>query len=702
MFNRIQSKIGIISAICLLGAVVSSIGITVYNNHEIKNTTKDFINQELQQKTKQQLKVYTELQAEKIARGFEKTLTITREIQTTIASHIKNGNSQALDRDVVTSYLKGRLEDNDSLVGLYMSWNKNSADRLDAQYADKETLHSHKNGQYAPYWSRDENGGLKLIPLPLNLDDVENSGTYDTYDWFLCPFENKHTCFIEPYSWTVDGQFTMGTTISAPIIVDNNVIGMIGVDVEINEVQSLALSVSQGLFNGDNRVQILSDGGLISGDSLDPKLLGSLLKSNALTQYKKWNQNGEIAISETDENYLVYAPIKVDGLDKSWGTIIQVPKSTALKALVQLDNLMENHFQSSIYEQLIFGIFIGIGGVIILFFFARSISRPIRYSADVITDIASKDGDLTNRLNMNRSDEVGKLANGVDAFIGKTQSIVCDIAGEMDNVKNSAQRTSQIAKQSNGLVDEQRESIERVADAALQMSSNSEDVARSAEEAANSAGQAKGAVTEGANNVQSSADSIKTLSSEMEKAGEVMQLLAEDSENISKIVDVINGISEQTNLLALNAAIEAARAGEQGRGFSVVADEVRSLASKTQQSTLEIQQLIDQLQERSHQAVQALHVGNQQVDICLARAEGAYNTLGTVVTEINDIDRMTKLIAEASEMQANVSGDISQNIGSINASVNDTAQASQNSLTESSRLFELVQLLEGQLARFKY
>ncbi|MGB1239648.1 MAG: methyl-accepting chemotaxis protein, partial [Pseudomonadales bacterium] len=379
-----------------------------------------------------------------------------------------------------------------------------------------------------------------------------------------------------------------------------------------------------------------------------------------------------------------------------------VPQDKALAGVKQLDTLMIDSFKSSINEQIIFSLLIAVGGVVVLLLFARSISRPIEHSADVITDIASKDGDLTNRLNMQRNDEIGKLANGVDAFIGKTQDIVKDIAGEMGSVEDSALRTSEIAKQSNVRVDQQREEIEMVAAAVTEMSANAGEVARSAEEASNSAGQAKNAVTKGSENVRESAESIKVLSSEMEQVGEVMQQLAGDSENISKIVDVINGISEQTNLLALNAAIEAARAGEQGRGFSVVADEVRSLASKTQQSTLEIQQLIDKLQGRSQQAVTALEQGSKHVNECLDRAETAVDTLSAVVSEINGIDNMTSQIATASEQQAGVSEDISRNISNINSAVNEVAEASNDSLAESGRLFELVKKLEQQLSRFKY
>ncbi len=702
MLNRIQYKIGFISAICLLVVVAAGIVISLFNNEHIEQKIEKLIHNELKSQSATQLQAIASLESEKVARNLERSLSVALGIKSTIETFIENGDREALDRERVSEYLRGLLAQNKHISGTYVAWSKNAVDGLDEQHANQNSKHSFKDGRYAPYWNRGADGTIAVRPL--NLQDVANdieSGSSNS-DWFLCPLRNKRVCITEPYSWDVQGKLTLGTSITLPLMVNGKVYGMAGIDIGLDEIQKFVAATSQNLYEGKSKLYVFSRGGLVAGDSANPNQVGKKASAQMSELLNQWNTSKNTAFNESDDDFFAYAPVKVDQLDQTWGAVIQLSQKHALAGVEEMDELMESSFEESINEQILMSLLVAIGGVIILLLFARSIARPIEQSALVITDIASKDGDLTNRLDMHRSDEIGQLADGVDAFIGKTQEIVKDIAGEMNNVEGSALRTSEIAELSNSRVDQQRSEIEMVAAAVTQMSANAGEVARNAEDAANSAGQVKSAVDLGANNVRESAESIKTLSAEMEGVGTVMQQLADDSENISKIVDVINGISEQTNLLALNAAIEAARAGEQGRGFSVVADEVRNLASKTQQSTLEIQQLIDKLQGRSHQAVDALQQGSEHVSECLERAEVAVDTLGGVVSEINDIDNMTSQIATASEQQAEVSEDISRNISNISSAVNEISQASNDSLSESARLFDLVKKLEQQLSRFKY
>ena len=702
MLNRIQYKIGFISAICLLVVVAAGIVISLFNNDHIEQKIEKLIHSELKNQSAAQLQAIASLESEKVARNLERSLSVALGIKSTIETFIENGDKEALDRERISEYLRGLLTQNKSISGTYVAWSKNAVDGLDEQYANTDSKHSFKDGRYAPYWNRGADGAIAVRPL--NLQDVavdEASGSTNS-DWFLCPLKNKRVCITEPYSWDVQGKLTLGTSITLPLMVNGKVYGMAGIDIGLGEIQKFVSATAQNLYEGRSKLYVFSRGGLVAGDSANPSQIGKKVSAEMAELLGQWNTSNKAAFNESADDFFAYAPVKVDLLDQIWGAVIQLPKEHALEGVNEMEELMESNFEESINEQILMSLLVAIGGVIILLLFARSIAKPIEQSALVITDIASKDGDLTNRLDMHRSDEIGQLADGVDAFIGKTQEIVKDIAGEMNNVEGSALRTSEIAELSNSRVDQQRSEIEMVAAAVTQMSANAGEVARNAEDAANSAGQVKLAVDLGANNVRESAESIKTLSAEMEGVGTVMQQLADDSENISKIVEVINGISEQTNLLALNAAIEAARAGEQGRGFSVVADEVRNLASKTQQSTLEIQQLIDKLQGRSHQAVDALQQGSEHVSECLERAEVAVDTLGGVVSEINGIDNMTSQIATASEQQAEVSEDISRNISNISSAVNEISQASNDSLSESARLFDLVKKLEQQLSRFKY
>jgi methyl-accepting chemotaxis protein len=317
-------------------------------------------------------------------------------------------------------------------------------------------------------------------------------------------------------------------------------------------------------------------------------------------------------------------------------------------------------------------------------------------------DLASNDGDLTKRMNLVRKDEIGTLASGVDAFIDKTHGIVKDIAGEMDSVQAVVQRSNQISQDANTGMMAQKEELDIVSVAINEMAATAAEVAKSAANTADSTSDVTRSVGVGNDSVNNSLSSIRELVEKMDSAANVIQRLADDSANISNIVNVINGISEQTNLLALNAAIEAARAGEQGRGFAVVADEVRSLAAKTQQSTGEIQALIDTLQSCTQEAVDAIVSGRDTSNICIEQAEEAVSSLQSVVSSIAKVEDMTTQIAGAAEEQRSVAEDLTRNVTNINDVANTVADGAADGQRESANLLNSVSALKDQLNRFHY
>ena len=341
-------------------------------------------------------------------------------------------------------------------------------------------------------------------------------------------------------------------------------------------------------------------------------------------------------------------------------------------------------------------------GLLIAALLARSIVRSIRVAAEAMHDIAAGEGDLTRRLEASGRNEVADLARAFNQFADKVRRLVSEVAGSTAQVAASAEEMSAITDGFNRDVSRQRDEIEQVATAMNEMTATVQDVARNAAQAAESAKSADLEAQQGQLVVQQTVSSIEGVSAEVARTASAIQRLETDSQSISKVLEVIRGVAEQTNLLALNAAIEAARAGEQGRGFAVVADEVRTLASRTQQSTIEIQQVIEQLQSGARDAADVMNQGREQVDNSVMQAQQAGTSLLRITNAVTSISDMNVQIASAAEQQSAVSDEISKNVVNINHIADRVTESAGQTAQASSQLAHLASDLQTLVGQFKY
>lgn len=314
---------------------------------------------------------------------------------------------------------------------------------------------------------------------------------------------------------------------------------------------------------------------------------------------------------------------------------------------------------------------------------------------------AMSEGDLTYKIDIRGKDEFAWMCYEYSQGRKGFASLVKEILGSAGQLAAAAEELSAITEQSNSGVMRQQGEIEQVATAMNEMSATVSEVSNNAANAASAAQDADNSAKEGWQVVNTTVETINNLASEVERTSEVIENLKGDSISIGTVLDVIRDIAEQTNLLALNAAIEAARAGEQGRGFAVVADEVRTLASRTQQSTCEINNMIERLQSGANQAVSVMEMGRSKAEESVEQAAKAGEALQSITSVVDNIKSMNMQIASAAEEQSATAEEINRNIVNISEVAQDTAGGSQQTASASEQLAKLASSLQTQVGKFK-
>ncbi len=351
------------------------------------------------------------------------------------------------------------------------------------------------------------------------------------------------------------------------------------------------------------------------------------------------------------------------------------------------------------------GVILAVVVTILLFGTAVPIVRGIKQSIDDVVrslkDIAQENGDLTVRIETKSEDEIGELVYWFNQFMDKLQGVVRDVVEASLPLSNLAQNLRGVTEETQRTIDVQQKSATNAKRAVDTMSGSVDGVAHSAAQAASDANEATTAASEGRQIVQQTVTSIQQLAENVRETADVIARLESDSNKVGSVLDVIKGIAEQTNLLALNAAIEAARAGEQGRGFAVVADEVRTLASRTQQSTEEIQSTIEQLQNAAHSAVEVMSRGTEQATNSVETANKAGSSLETITSTIGRINQMNEQIAHNTEDQRTVAVDIVRHVDEIHERTEQTASRSGELGSMCNELADLAQHLESIAKQFR-
>ncbi len=348
--------------------------------------------------------------------------------------------------------------------------------------------------------------------------------------------------------------------------------------------------------------------------------------------------------------------------------------------------------------------FIVFGVIVILLIVVGAVSgiqRPLQKIIYRIKQIAEGDGDLTVSLDDSANNEIGELARWFNIFIGHIRDIVHQVVEAAGDINRAATDMKQMTAHTDEAMRQQQSQTELAATAINEMSATVAEISTNAARTSGEVQTSDEQALQGKQVVTKTIDAISNVANEVERAAQVIHDLEQNGANIGRVVDVIKNIAEQTNLLALNAAIEAARAGEQGRGFAVVADEVRTLANRTQQSTEEIQAMIEALQSGTTEAVKVMGGGKKEVEHSVQQAMYAGAALDSITSAMATISDMTAQISSASAQQSEVAEQINENVANINHTARETAQSAHDAATSGENLLRLSEKLQSLVVRFK-
>jgi len=362
-------------------------------------------------------------------------------------------------------------------------------------------------------------------------------------------------------------------------------------------------------------------------------------------------------------------------------------------------NRMEEQYNSAVNLLIIISVVMAVLAAIIGLAITRGITGPVRDTVEIANKVAS--GDLTVRVKSDRGDEFGQLQAAFATMVTNLGELVREINTGATSIASSSEELSTVTNQTSKSVAEQQSQTDQVATAMNEMVATVNDVARSAEAAFQAANHASEKSGGGEKAVRETLSFVADLNKQSAEVMKQLNGLQAETNNIGTVLDVIKSVAEQTNLLALNAAIEAARAGEQGRGFAVVADEVRSLAQRTQSSATEIESLIGNLVTSAETSVASMETGNRLAEQTLERAESAGTAIQEMAEAVEEIRQYNSQIATAAEQQTSVAEDINQNITQIRDGGDQSAASAEQVSAASEELARLAEGLSTQIARFR-
>lgn len=669
----IQQRVALWTGLCLLLVVTTTTAVGLYLFANVKESLSESSTATIEEQVGEYLAV---LAGEVSARVEIPILDALKSAETTASAitAILDDDLNSISRRAVLSILEQKLKDNQDYLGTFVAFEPNAFDGEDA--TNRAAVGSDFNGRFMPYVVRQGNNSAFVEALEGLEDSTLDENGMRAGEYYLCPRDSNQSCVIDPYLYPVDGVEELLSSLVAPVRSNGRFVGISGVDVSVNFLQSITETANAGLYDGAGQVALFSPRGVISGSSRFADLIGTNLQSISAAErslVQSASRSGAIQTSRIGQEIAVANPFSMPGNADQWVVLISVPERLALAAVDNQERLLTDAQQRFLGSTLLLGLLVGGAGFLIVWVVSRTAMKPLTIMTQLVASIAEGEGDLTHQISIKRQDETGKLAGYLNTFIGKLAGLIRETLPLGEEVGALAADGRRISNDTSAQVEEQRELINQVVTAVTEMSAAAQEIAESSARTSDYATQADEYALSGADVVKQTAHAIAQVNSSTEQVQHAMTILTQHSDDIVGILGVIQAIAEQTNLLALNAAIEAARAGEQGRGFAVVADEVRALAARTQDATVDINEKLQALQEGSSKAQSSMQASGELVQKTVALSAEAEASIANIKQAVDEIRSMTYQIATATEEQSSVCEDVSKNMTAISSLVEETS-----------------------------
>lgn len=709
-FKSLQLSISVLTGACVLAVVVALSSYALYSSNQAQIQSQQRINSMFEQASQRHLTAIAQQHSEQIKLQLNVPMQVAQDnarVNAMLGMQDNLGEPLLVaTRQEISHLLKVTVEQNPNLLDAYIGWEINAFDANDDLYAGMSDMGNDEDGRFVPWWYRDTDGAAKVEPLPNPDSEIMLSTGVREGEYYLCVKQSKRNCVIDPAPYEMNGKSVLMSSFNAPILVNNEFMGLAGVDLSLDFIQTLLMQAKQQLYAGASEFALIAANGSLVASTNHPDALG--LSASAMLSADELQMLKNLPVDQV--NYRVEAntglvklflPFKIANSDTQWTLFLQLPTAQVYADLQAFEAEAASQQTHNVLVLTAVGVLVALIGLVMIVLMARSIAKPLREMALMLNDMARGEGDLTQRLTSNREDELGQIAQGFNTFLDKLQNMIRQVVSSVQNVSDASEHTADIAIQTSQGVHRQLTEIELVATAVHEMTATAQEVACNATQAAEATNNADVAAQHGRETVTTTVNTINDLADEILRAVTAVQTLEQDSKNINSILVSIRSIAEQTNLLALNAAIEAARAGEQGRGFAVVADEVRNLAQKTQQATEEIQRMIEQLQAGTHTVVDVMENSQKRTTECVSHVQQAAAALDEITEAVSVINQMNIQIASAAEEQSAVADDINRNVSNIGNVAEEVSAGAEEASKASAELTQLAEKQRRLVNQFK-